>query len=57
MVQAQRSGFAIVPTRVYFRKGKCKVEIALAKGKKNYDKRETMKQRDIERNIRKGEDF
>ena len=57
MDKAQRSGYSIVPTRVYFRRGKCKVEIALAKGKKNYDKRETIKQRDIERNIRKGEDF
>ena len=53
--KAKRSGFSIVPTRVYFRKGKCKVEIALAKGKKDYDKRETIKQRDIERDLRKGE--
>ena len=53
--KAKRSGFSIVPTRVYFRKGKCKIEIALAKGKKDYDKRETIKQRDIERDLRKGE--
>ena len=53
--KAKRSGFSLVPTRVYFRKGKCKVEIALAKGKKDYDKRETIKQRDIERDLRKGE--
>ena len=55
--RVQRGGYSIVPTRVYFRKGKCKVEIALAKGKKAYDKRETIKQRDVERNIRKGEDY
>ena len=55
--KVQRGGYSIVPTRVYFRKGKCKVEIALAKGKKAYDKRETIKQRDVERNIRKGEDY
>ena len=42
---------------VYFRHGKCKVEIALGKGKKNYDKRETVKQRDVERSLRKGEDY
>ena len=54
---AQKGGFSIIPTRVYFRRGKCKVEIALGKGKKNYDKRETIKKRDIERNIRKGEDY
>lgn len=53
--KVKRSGFSIVPTRVYFRKGKCKVEIALAKGKKDYDKRETIKQRDIDRDLRKGE--
>ena len=54
---ARRGGYSIIPTRVYFQKGKCKVEIALGKGKKNYDKRETIKQRDVERNIRKGDDF
>lgn len=47
-------GFTIVPTKIYFRKGKAKVEIALAKGKKNYDKRETIKKRDIERELNKG---
>ena len=36
-------GYTIVPTKIYFRKGKAKVEIALGKGKKNYDKRETSK--------------
>lgn len=47
-------GYTIVPTKIYFRKGKAKVEIALAKGKKNYDKRETIKKRDIERELNKG---
>ena len=55
--KAQKSGFSIVPTKVYFKKGKCKIEIALAKGKKNYDKRETIKQRDLERNLRSGGDY
>lgn len=55
--KVQRGGYSIIPTRVYFRKGKCKVEIALGKGKKAYDKRETIKNRDIERNVRKGEDY
>ena len=53
--KAQKEGYSIIPTRVYFRRGKCKVEIALGKGKKAYDKRETIKNRDIERNIRKGD--
>lgn len=46
-------GYTIVPTKLYLRKGKCKIEIALAKGKKLYDKRETIKKRDVERNLRK----
>ena len=45
-----REGYTIVPTRLYFNsRGLAKVEIALAKGKKNYDKRETTKQRDWNR--------
>lgn len=51
--KVRKGGFTIVPTKVYFKEGKCKVEIALAKGKHNYDKRETIKQRDIDRDIRK----
>ena len=53
----KKGGFTIVPTRVYFKKGKAKVEIALAKGKKLYDKRETIKQRDMQRSMKKGEDY
>ena len=47
-----RGGYTIVPTKIYFKKGKAKVEIALAKGKKAYDKRETIKQRDLDRESR-----
>ena len=54
--KVKRGGYTIVPTRVYFKKGKAKMEIALAKGKKLYDKRETIKQRDIKRSIKNGED-
>ena len=45
----QREGLTIVPTKMYFRKGKAKVEIAVAKGKKQYDKRLTKKNRDWNR--------
>ena len=44
-----REGFSIVPTRMYFKKGKAKIEIAIAKGKKKYDKRATKKDRDWNR--------
>ena len=42
-------GFTLVPTKMYFKKGKAKVEIAVAKGKKQYDKRQTKKNRDWNR--------
>ncbi len=45
----QRDGFTIVPTKMYFRNGKVKVEIAIAKGKKKYDKRAAKKDRDWNR--------
>ena len=41
-----REGFTLIPTKLYFKKGKAKVEIAVAKGKKQYDKRQTKKKRD-----------
>ena len=45
----QRDGLTIVPTRMYFKKGKAKIELAVAKGKKQYDKRATKKNRDWSR--------
>lgn len=47
------NGYTIVPLSVFLSKGLIKVKIALAKGKKQYDKRETIKQRDISRDIKK----
>jgi len=44
-----RDGFTIVPTKMYFKKGKAKIEIAVAKGKKKFDKRATKKDRDWNR--------
>ncbi len=44
-----RDGLTIVPTKVYFKKGKAKVELAIAKGKKIYDKRNVKKKRDWQR--------
>ena len=45
----QRDGLTIVPTKMYFKKGKAKIEIAVAKGKKKFDKRATKKNRDWDR--------
>ena len=46
-----RDGLTIIPTKVYFRKGKAKVELAIAKGKKLYDKRDSIKDRDNKRDL------
>ena len=55
-MKIRQEGFTVVPTKIYFRGGKAKVEIALAKGKKLYDKRETIKKRDLQRELDKGID-
>ncbi len=44
-----REGFTLVPTKIYFKKGKAKIEIAVAKGKKEYDKRYAKKEKDWNR--------
>jgi len=45
----RQKGVTIVPTRVYLKEGRAKLEIAIAKGKKLYDKREAIAKRDAER--------
>ena len=45
-------GYTLVPLKVYLVKGRAKVLLGIAKGKKNYDKRQDIKKRDIERDIR-----
>ena len=42
----------LVPTRMYFRKGRVKIEMALAKGKQHWDKRETERKRTADREAR-----
>ena len=46
-------GFTLVPLRLYFKNGKAKLEIGVAKGKHTYDKKESIKERDIERDTDK----
>ena len=45
-------GMTLVPIRMYFKKGRVKVAVSLAKGKKDYDKRETIKRREADRETR-----
>ncbi len=50
-------GLTIVPIKLYNKGGKVKLEIGVARGKKKYDKRETIKKRDVERRLRRGEEI
>ena len=47
--RVNREGYTLIPTKIYFKKGKAKIEIAVAKGKRQYDKRQTKKKRDWNR--------
>ena len=47
--RSSRENLTLIPTKLYFRKGKAKVEIAVAKGKKQYDKRQVKKRKDWDR--------
>lgn len=49
--RVQEKGFTIVPTKLYLKDGRAKVEIALARGKKLYDKRQTIAERDSKRQV------
>ena len=49
--QIAEKGLTLIPLQVYFKEGKAKVELGLAKGKTSYDKRETIKERDHEREM------
>ncbi|MFQ5866283.1 MAG: SsrA-binding protein SmpB [bacterium] len=51
--KVQEKGLTLVPLRLYFKNGKVKVELALAKGKKIYDKRRDIAKRDSERELRR----
>ncbi|MCU0580247.1 MAG: SsrA-binding protein SmpB [Desulfobacterota bacterium] len=53
MGKVQEKGLTLVPLKLYFRNGKVKVELALVKGKKQYDKRETIRKRDEERDMQR----
>ena len=51
--KSRERGYTVVPTMVYLERGRAKVEIALAKGKKEYDKRDAISKRDSDREIRR----
>ena len=51
--KVKEEGYTLIPTKMYFVKGKAKLEFALAKGKKNYDKRESEKSKSMDKEARR----
>jgi SsrA-binding protein len=49
--RVKERGLTVVPTRMYFKEGRAKVEIALARGKDLYDKREAIREREVKRDL------
>jgi SsrA-binding protein len=49
--KTEEKGYTLVPTKVYFERGRAKVEIALAKGKRKYDKRHALKEKEMKREV------
>jgi SsrA-binding protein len=49
--KTEEKGYTLIPTKVYFTKGRAKVEIALAKGKRKYDKRQALKERELKKDM------
>lgn len=51
--QVKQDGLTLVPTKIYLKNGRVKIEIALAKGKRDYDKRRTIMERDTDKAMRR----
>lgn len=49
--KTEEKGYTLVPTKVYFSRGRAKVELALAKGKRKYDKRHALKEKEMKREV------
>lgn len=49
----EKDGYTLIPIKLYFKGNKAKIELGIARGKKNYDKREAIKKKDINREIQK----
>ena len=53
MIKTRESGHTLVPLQLYFKDGRAKVEIAVAKGKKDYDKRHALRERQDQRDVQR----
>ncbi len=52
-IKTNEKGLTLIPLKLYFKKGNAKVELGIGKGKKLHDKRESIKERDVEREMRR----
>ena len=50
-------GYTLIPTKVYFTKGRAKIEIALAKGKRKYDKRQALKEKELRKDMEEAKNW
>ena len=51
--KTEKEGYSLVPVKLYLKDGKAKILLGVAKGKKNYDKRQSLKEKDIKRDLDK----
>jgi SsrA-binding protein len=51
IIRTREKGYTVIPLQLYLKKGRAKLEIGVARGKKNYDKRESLREKDTKRDI------
>ena len=55
--KTKEKGYTLIPTKVYFTKGRAKIEIALAKGKRKYDKRQALKEKELRKDMEEAKNW
>ncbi len=55
--KTEEKGYTLIPTKVYFTRGRAKIEIALAKGKRKYDKRRALKEKELKRDMEEAKNW
>ena len=55
--KTEEKGYTLIPTKVYFTKGRAKIEIALAKGKRKYDKRQALKEKELRKDMEEAKNW
>lgn len=55
--KTEAKGYTLIPTKVYFTKGRAKIEIGLAKGKRKYDKRQALKEKELRKDMEEAKNW